>query len=152
VWNCYHDEWAICCLDEGNFGSCGTDVCTRAPIALPQLPNERWSLDFLSDQLVDGRRFRIRVVVDDCTRECLLLVADTSLSDARVARELDWLMAERGKPKMLVSDNGTELTSTAILCLPTITRSPGIISRLVSRRRTPSSKASTDGCATSSWR
>jgi putative transposase len=88
----------------------------RAPITLPQLANERWSLDFLSDQLVDGRRFRILVVVDDCTRECLLLVADTSLSGARVARELDWLMAERGKPRMIVSDNGTELTSTPILC------------------------------------
>ena len=81
----------------------------------PQLPNERWSFDFLSDQLVDGRRFRILVVVDDCTRERLLLVADTSLSGAQVARELDWLIAARGKPKMIVSDNGTELTSTAIL-------------------------------------
>lgn len=89
---------------------------TRAPIALPQLSKERWSLDFLSDQLVDGRRFRILVVVDDCTRECLLLVADTSLSGARVAREFDQLIAKRGKPMMIVSDNGTELTSTAILC------------------------------------
>lgn len=88
---------------------------TRAPIAVPQLPNERWSLDFLADQLIDGRRFRILVVVDDCTRECLLLVADTSLSGLRVARELDRLMAARGKPRMIVSDNGTELTSTAIL-------------------------------------
>ena len=55
---------------------------TRAPIAVPLLPNERWSLDFVSDQLLDGRRFRILVVVDDCTRECLALVADTSLSGA----------------------------------------------------------------------
>jgi putative transposase len=88
---------------------------TRAPIAVPLLPNQRWSLDFLSDQLLDGRRFRILVVVDDCTRECLLLVADTSLSGVRVARELDRLIAARSKPKMIVSDNGTELTSTAIL-------------------------------------
>jgi putative transposase len=88
---------------------------TRAPIAVPLLPNERWSLDFLSDQLLDGRRFRILVVVDDCTRECLLLVADTSLSGVRVAREIDHLIAARGKPRMIVSDNGTELTSTAIL-------------------------------------
>jgi putative transposase len=50
---------------------------TRAPIAVPQLANERWSLDFLSDQLLDGRRFRVLAVVDDCTRECLTLVADT---------------------------------------------------------------------------
>ena len=69
----------------------------------------------MSDQFTDGRRFRILTVVDDCTRECLALVADTSLSGSRVARELDRLMIERGKPKMVVSDNGSELTSNAIL-------------------------------------
>ena len=78
-------------------------------------PNERWSLDFVSDQLTDGRRFRILAIVDDCTRECLALVADTSLSGVRVARELDRLIIERGKPKMIVSDNGSEFTSNAIL-------------------------------------
>lgn len=88
---------------------------TRAPMALPQGPNQRWSLDFLSDAFTDGRRFRILAVVDDFTRECLCLVADTSLSGARVARELDIVAARRGKPLSLVSDNGTELTSTAIL-------------------------------------
>jgi len=88
---------------------------TRAPIAIPSAPNHRWSLDFVSDQLLDGRRFRILVVVDDCTRECLTLVADTSLSGTRVARELDRLVIERGKPGTIVSDNGTELTSNAIL-------------------------------------
>jgi len=62
-----------------------------------------------------GRRFRILTVVDDCTRECLALVADTSLSGIRVARKLDRLIIERGKPKMMVSDNGSELTSNAIL-------------------------------------
>ena len=88
---------------------------TRAPMLVPLRPNERWSLDFVSDQLTDGRRFRILAIVDDCTRECLALVADTSLSGLRVARELDQLIAERGKPKMIVSDNGSELTSNAIL-------------------------------------
>ena len=90
-------------------------IGTRAPMLVPMAPNDRWSLDFVSDQLTDGRRFRILTVVDDCTRECLALVADTSLSGARVARELDRLMIERGKPKMIVSDNGSELTSNAIL-------------------------------------
>ncbi|WP_315712583.1 MULTISPECIES: IS3 family transposase [unclassified Bradyrhizobium] len=90
-------------------------IGTRAPMTVPLLPNDRWSLDFVSDQMTDGRRFRILTVVDDCTRECLALVADTSLSGARVARELDRLVAERGKPKMVVSDNGSELTSNAIL-------------------------------------
>ena len=82
---------------------------------VPQLPNERWSLDFVADQFIDGRRMRILIVVDDCTRECLALIPDTSISGIRVARELDRLLADRGKPKMIVSDNGTELTSNAIL-------------------------------------
>ncbi|WP_156317399.1 IS3 family transposase [Cypionkella psychrotolerans] len=88
---------------------------TRAPMVLPLLPNQRWSLDFVSDQLTDGRRFRILTVVDDCTRECLALIADTSLSGARVARELATLFDARGKPQTIVSDNGTEFTSNAIL-------------------------------------
>ena len=88
---------------------------TRAPMVLPLLPNQRWSLDFVSDQLTDGRRFRIMTVVDDCTRECLALIADTSLSGARVARELATLFELRGKPTTVVSDNGTEFTSNAIL-------------------------------------
>jgi len=88
---------------------------TRAPLALPQGPNRRWSLDFLHDQLSDGRRFRILAIVDDFTRECLALVADTSLSGRRVGRELDAVIAERGRPSLCVSDNGTELTSMAIL-------------------------------------
>ena len=78
---------------------------TRAPAAVPQEPNQRWSLDFVSDTLDDGRRFRILVVVDDCTRECLALVVDTSLSGQRVARELDRIIVGRGKPLMIVSDN-----------------------------------------------
>lgn len=88
---------------------------TRRPMVLPDGPNQRWSLDFVSDSLICGRRFRILCVVDDYTRECLALVADTSLSGARVARELTSLMGSRGKPHTVVSDNGTELTSSAIL-------------------------------------
>ncbi len=65
---------------------------TRAPLALPQRPNQRWSLDFLSDTLTDSRRFRILAVIDDFTR-----------------------IAGRGKPLSIVSDNGTELTSNAML-------------------------------------
>ncbi len=88
---------------------------TRAPMVLPQGPNQRWSLDFVSDTLTDGRRFRILAMVDDYTREYLCLVADTSLSGLRVVRELDALIARRGRPLGCVSDNGTELTSMAIL-------------------------------------
>jgi putative transposase len=62
---------------------------TRAPILLPQAINQRWSLDFVSDTLSDGRRFRILCVVDDFSRECLATVVDTSLSGVRVVRELE---------------------------------------------------------------
>ena len=88
---------------------------TRAPLSLPQGPNQRWSLDFVSDTLTDSRRFRMLAVVDDFTRECLTLVADTSLSGVRVGRELDAVIAQRGRPQTIVSDNGTEFTSMAIL-------------------------------------
>jgi putative transposase len=62
---------------------------TRAPMAIPQDQNLRWSLDFVMDTLVSGRRFRILTVVEDFTRECLGLVVDTSLTSSRVVRELD---------------------------------------------------------------
>jgi putative transposase len=87
----------------------------RAPVAPAEAPNRRWSLDFVHDQMTDGRRFRILAVVDDCTRECLALVADTSISGTRVARELDGLVKRRGRPACVISDNGTELTSNAAL-------------------------------------
>ena len=90
-------------------------VGTRAPIDVPMRPNERWSLDFVSDQMTDSRRFRILAVIDDCTRECLTLVPDTSLSGSRVARELDAIIGQRGRPASIVSHNGTEFTSNAIL-------------------------------------
>jgi len=88
---------------------------TRAPMAIPQDANQRWSLDFVSDALACSRRFRILAVVDDFSRECLALVIDNSLSGVRVARELDRIVEIRGRPCMIVSDNGTELTSRAIL-------------------------------------
>lgn len=84
---------------------------TRAPRADPQGPNQRWSLDFVSDVLVDGRRFRILCVLDDFSRECLASVVDNSLSGERVGRELDKTTLRTGYPFIVVSDNGTELTS-----------------------------------------
>jgi len=90
-------------------------IGTRVPMTIPQGPNQRWGLDFLSDAFTDGRRFRILAVVDDFTRECLALIADTSLPGLRVVRELETVMARRGRPAMCVSDNGTELTGMAVL-------------------------------------
>ena len=78
---------------------------TRAPMAIPQGPNQRWSLDFVSDTLSEGRRFRILNVIDDFSRECLASVVDTSLSGHRVVRELDRIAELRGYPCLVVSDN-----------------------------------------------
>lgn len=88
---------------------------TRAPILVEAKPNARWSLDFIHDQLANGRRFRILNIVDDVTRECLGAIADVSISGVRVARELEAIIQTRGTPKMIASDNGTELTSNAVL-------------------------------------
>jgi putative transposase len=87
----------------------------RAPLILPDRPDQRWSLDFVSDALSWGRRIRVLAVVDDFTREALALVVDTSIGGQRVVRELDALIIRRGKPQMIVSDNGAELTSRAVL-------------------------------------
>ncbi len=88
---------------------------SRTAMPVPLRPNQRWSLDFLSDTFGACRKFRILAVNDDCCRENLGLIADTSISGARVARELDALVRIYGKPACIVSDNGTEFTSKAIL-------------------------------------
>jgi putative transposase len=100
-----------------------------APVLVETKANARWSLDFVHDQLARGRRFRILNLVDDVIRECLAAIPDTSISGRPVARELSSLIARRGPPGMIVSDNGTELTSTCILTSARMTRWPGITSR-----------------------
>jgi putative transposase len=118
---------------------------TRAPMTIPQDANQRWSLDFVADTLIDGRRFRILCVIDDFNRECLATVVDNSLSGERVGRELDQIAERRGYPCMIVSDNGTELTSNAIRPGRRIARSSGTTSRRASQCRTASWRASSDG-------
>ena len=89
-------------------------IGVRAPLLVEPRPNARWSLDFVHDQMANGRRFRILNVVDDDTHECPASILDTSISGHRVARELTTLLEQRGKPGMLVSDNGAEFASQAI--------------------------------------
>jgi putative transposase len=77
-------------------------------------PDQRWSLDFVSDALWWGRKLRMLTVVDTYTRESLAIEVDTSLSGARVARVLDRVISERAAPDEIVMDNGPELTSKAL--------------------------------------
>lgn len=73
-------------------------IGVRAPAPVLALPNQRWSLDFVHDQLASGCRFRVLNIVDDATGECLRAVPDTSISGRRFVRELTDLIAERGQP------------------------------------------------------
>jgi transposase InsO family protein len=86
----------------------------RAPLPVEARVNARWSLDFVHDQLANGRRFRVLNITDDITHECLGAIPDTSISGHRVVRELTTIIERRGRPGMIVSDNGTELTSHAV--------------------------------------
>jgi putative transposase len=86
----------------------------RTPLATPTNPNERWSMDFVSDALGDGRKFRSLTLVDDCTRECPAIEVDTSLPGERVVRVLDRVAVMRGYPKAIVCDNGPEFRGEAL--------------------------------------
>ena len=88
---------------------------SRAPILTEARPNARRSVDFVHDQLSSSRRFRILNVIDDVTKECPAAIADTSISGRRVARELNAVIAWRGRPDLIVSDHGTEFTPNAML-------------------------------------
>ena len=124
-------------------------VGTRAPIVVEAAANARWSLDFVHDQLACGRQFRILNIVDDVTRECLAAIPDTSISGRRVARELTALIERRGKPGMIVSDNGTEFTSNAVFAWAHDNRVVWHFIAQESRCRTASARVSTGACATS---
>lgn len=86
----------------------------RAPLLQPTRANERWSMDFLTDALGSGRSFRVLTIVDDRTRECLALEAETSVPGSRVVQVLDRLVAHRGRPTVIISDNGPEFTGRAV--------------------------------------
>lgn len=83
----------------------------KQPLSVPSSPDQVWSLDFISDSLVDGRKFRMLNVIDDFNRESLALEVDTSLPARRVVRVLEKLLLKRGKPIGIRSDNGPEFVS-----------------------------------------
>ena len=77
-------------------------------------PNERWSMDFVSDCVSNGKMIRMLTLVDDCTRECPAIEVDTSLGGLRVRRVLDRIASERGLPEAIVVDNGPEFRGRAL--------------------------------------
>ena len=86
----------------------------RVPIALPSGSNERWSIDFVHDQLASGRRIRVLNIVDDYSRRCVGQLVDTSISGARMTRYFEELSLSQSLPKTIVLDNGPEMTSKAM--------------------------------------
>ncbi len=86
----------------------------RVPAQAAARPNEKWSMDFIAARLLDGRWFRVLTVVDQFTRECLLLLADSSLTGHKVALALSQVVAERGAPTSTTVDNGSEFYSRAM--------------------------------------
>lgn len=86
----------------------------RQPLLEPTGANQVWSLDFMTDALSSGRRFRTLNIVDDFTREAVAIEVDTSLSGLRVARVLEGLKMQRGLPEQIRSDNGPEFTSRVL--------------------------------------
>jgi len=83
----------------------------KMPLSVPSAPNQMWSLDFMSDSLTDGRKFRLLNVIDDFNRESLAIEVDTSLPALRVVRVLESIIANKGKPTNLRCDNGPEFIS-----------------------------------------
>ena len=86
----------------------------RLSLPVPDAVNQRWSMDFVSDQLASGRRFRVLNIVDDFSRELVGQIVDTSITGAQVVRLLEQLSETRGLPKSIVLDNGPEFTSQAL--------------------------------------
>jgi Integrase core domain/HTH-like domain len=88
--------------------------CQRVPQGFATAPNQRWSMDFVSDRLVDGCWFRVLTVIDQFTWECLLLLVDSALSGKKVAAALESVVSQRGVPLSITVDNGSEFASRAM--------------------------------------
>ena len=91
-----------------------TAAMTRVMLPVAERPNERWSMDFVSDSIVTGRRLRALVIVDDYSSECPAIEVDTSIGGHRVVQVLERLAESRGLPEVITLDNGPELTGKAL--------------------------------------
>jgi len=118
------------------------------PLAVPEAVNQTWSMDFMHDQLADGRSFRMLNVLDDFNRQGLAMEVDISLPAARVIRSLEQVIPWRGKPHAIRCDNGPEYISGALQAwaerqdIALLYIQPGNLSR------TPTSSATTGPCVT----
>jgi putative transposase len=106
----YHEEGLALRRKRRRKGTAGLRVFMPSP----QRPNQRWSMDFVTDSIVTGRRFRALAIVDDYSRECPVIEVDTSLGGARVVGVLDRLAETRGLPNVITTDNGPEFTGRAL--------------------------------------
>jgi putative transposase len=86
----------------------------RLELPKPSRPNERWAMDFVSDGLWNGRKFKMLTVIDIFTKECLAIEVDTSINGERVTRVLDWLVLARGCPEVITTDNGPEFAGITL--------------------------------------
>jgi putative transposase len=106
----YHEEGLALRRKRRRKGAAGL----RVMMPSPQRPNQRWSMDFVTDSIVTGRRFRALAIVDDYSRECPAIEVDTSLGGARVVSVLERLAETRGLPNVITTDNGPEFTGRAL--------------------------------------
>jgi putative transposase len=106
----YHEEGLALRRKRRRKGAGGS----RVMMSSPQRPNQRWSMDFVTDSIVTGRRFRALAIVDDYSRECPVIEVDTSLGGARVVSVLERLAETRGLPNVITTDNGPEFTGRAL--------------------------------------
>jgi putative transposase len=91
-------------------------LARRARVVTPKAirPHQKWSMDFMSAKLIDGRWFRVLTLIDQFTRQCLALLADRALNGQQVALTLSQVVAERGTPESITADNGSEFASKAM--------------------------------------
>ena len=123
----------------------------RVALYVPKLPDTVWSVDFMSDALACGRRFRTFNVVDDFNREALHIEVDTSINSSRLVRIFEQLKRDHGLPQVMRSDNGPEFLGEAFTSGQKRTAWPSTTSSRASPTRMPSSNASTEPSARKFW-